>query len=399
MILKNKGKSKKSIITLYGEIVYSRTLLVPVDKENAKTLAGLQKEKSVCPLDGYLGVDKLPFKMTVKMMTAVAKEAVRSTSYERAAVVIREHLGVEVSVSTVRNVTDFVGNAVYYDDKIQAENAVKNARVKIDRRKKHRKADDILYIEMDGAMFNTRSDNNGTSWMECKIGIAFHSKDLKIWTAKNGETRRQITKKKLVGYIGNYKVFKNHILALADQYGYKYCSRIVVISDGADWIHRLTEELFPDSVHILDLSHVKEHVSEYGKWLWNDEAKAEEWISNINEMIEESRIGEVLSLLEPYKDKKCPANVSNLYTYIQNHRECMDYKFYRQKGYFVGSGASESANKYTMQNRMKLQGMRWNKESGQNMLSLKTRLESNCWSEVEPLVKKYCNSMYDVKTD
>lgn len=399
MILKNKGKSRKSIITLYGEIVYSRTLLVPAGKESEKNLARLQKWKSVCPLDEYLGVDKLPFKMTVKMMAAVAKEAVRSTSYERAAVVIREHLGVEVSASTVRSVTDYVGDAVYSDDKTRAENAQKNASVKIDKRKKRRKADDILYIEMDGAMFNTRSDNNGTSWMECKIGIAFHSKDLKAWVSKNGETRRQITKKRLVGYIGNYKIFKSHILALAERYDYKYCSKIVVISDGADWIRRLTKELFPDSVHILDLSHVKEHVGEYGKWLLGDGTQAADWITNINEMIEDSRMEEVLSLLEPYKDKKCPANISNLHTYIQNHKECMDYKHYRQQGYFVGSGASESANKYAMQNRMKLQGMRWNKECGQNMLALKTRLESDCWSEVESLIKSYCKFTENINMD
>ena len=66
----------------------------------------------------------------------------------------------------------------------------------------------------------------------------------------------------------------------------------------------------------------------------------------------------------------------------------MDYGTYRKAGYFVGSGAVESANKYTMQNRMKLQGMRWNRETGQGMLSLKARLESGLWSEIEPLLRE-----------
>ena len=70
----------------------------------------------------------------------------------------------------------------------------------------------------------------------------------------------------------------------------------------------------------------------------------------------------------------------------------MNYKDYKDKGYFVGSGASESANKYTMQNRMKLQGMRWNVATGQGMLSLKARLESNCWDEVDPILR---NSLYN----
>ena len=68
--------------------------------------------------------------------------------------------------------------------------------------------------------------------------------------------------------------------------------------------------------------------------------------------------------------------IQNPYTYIENHKSCMDYGAFREAGYFVGSGAIESVNKYTMQNRMKLQGMRWNRETGQGMLSLKARLES-----------------------
>ena len=68
----------------------------------------------------------------------------------------------------------------------------------------------------------------------------------------------------------------------------------------------------------------------------------------------------------------------------------MDYGAFREAGYFVGSGAIESANKYTMQNRMKLQGMRWNRETGQGMLSLKARLESGRWFEVEPLLRESC---------
>ena len=48
--------------------------------------------------------------------------------------------------------------------------------------------------------------------------------------------------------------------------------------------------------------------------------------------------------------------------------------------------AIESANKYTMQNRIKLQGMRWNTETAQGVLSLKARIESDRWYEIESLI-------------
>ena len=68
----------------------------------------------------------------------------------------------------------------------------------------------------------------------------------------------------------------------------------------------------------------------------------------------------------------------------------MNYPAYKQKGYFVGSGAIESGNIRLMQNRMKLQDMRWKLVSGQGMLSLKAKYESNKWGDVVSLMQKHC---------
>lgn len=391
-MLINKGYVSRDLITIYGKIRYKRTLLAPADPESAAILATLQKAKYVCPLDCLLKVDMLPFKITVKMMAAIAKEAVRASSYTCASQTIREHYKTEINIATARLVTDCVGAIVYADDKRRAAEAEKSLSVPFDRRRKRRKkVNDTLFLEMDGAMVNTRVTDGGTSWAECKVGIAFHSNDTRAWQTESGEIRRQILKKRIVGYIGNYNVFKYHLLAIAEDYSYRRCSQIVVISDGASWIQKIVNELFPEAVHILDLYHVKEHVHAFGKWIKSDDDEAQEWIDKINEMIEDSRTDEVLEILKPYKDAKCPVNVLNLYTYIENHKECMDYKAYRKANCYVGSGAIESANKYTMQNRMKLQGMRWNLDTAQGMLSLKARLESGRWYEVESLLQAHFN--------
>lgn len=391
MILKNKGAVSRTIITLFGPIEFSRTQLVPADEKSLNRLKELTGEKSIYPLDCYLGIDKLPFKITVKMMVAIAKEAVRAASYERASECIKQHYGVDIGDDTVRKVTDFVGNIVFTNDKDRAEAAAIHSNDQIDRRKIHKRNSDILYIEMDGAMVNTRIQIDGTSWRECKIAIAFLSEDLKSWKTRKGEIRRQILEKRLIGYIGSCHDFQNYVLALAERFEYKYRNQIVVISDGADWIQKIVESIFPQAIHILDLSHVKEHVGDYGHYLFEDESNCHIWIDKVIDLIENSETEQVLKMLEPYKSKKHPKNVLNLYTYIDNHKQCMDYKRYKEHGYFVGSGASESANKYTMQDRMKLQGMRWKTTNAQTMLSLKCRIESGCWLEVEPLVRTKCS--------
>jgi hypothetical protein len=390
VILKNKLRVAKKLLTIYGEITFTRTMLAPVNRSNAAALSRLCGAKNVYPLDEFLGIDGLPFKITVKMMASIAREAVRASSYQRAAEVIRDHYGVPISVTNVRLVTDYVGSVVYSDDTRKAEAAKASLDKPIDRRKKRRRPDDILYLEMDGAMVNTRIQTEDSSWKECKIAIAFHSRDLYTWVTGKNETRRQITRKRLIGYIGDYQTFKYYLLAIAREYEYQYCSKVVVISDGAKWIQTIVRELFPDAIHILDLSHVKEKIGKFGSQFFHKKKDADMWITVINNLIEAGRIDEALAYMEPIKGETFTDGLQNPHTYIENHKSCMDYGAYREAGYFVGSGAAESANKYTMQNRMKLQGMRWNRETGQGMLSLKARLESGRWFEVEPLLRQRC---------
>ena len=57
----------------------------------------------------------------------------------------------------------------------------------------------------------------------------------------------------------------------------------------------------------------------------------------------------------------------------------------------------ESANIYMMQNRMKLQGMRWNVETGRNMLCLKSYHESHAWNCVEDALAVGCISVEEPK--
>jgi hypothetical protein len=47
------------------------------------------------------------------------------------------------------------------------------------------------------------------------------------------------------------------------------------------------------------------------------------------------------------------------HTYLFNNKNFMRYPEYRKKGYYIGSGAIESADKYVVANRMRMAGTRW----------------------------------------
>jgi hypothetical protein len=93
----------------------------------------------------------------------------------------------------------------------------------------------------------------------------------------------------------------------------------------------------------------------------------------------ESKTGEVLNRLEPYKDHKLPPGTVNPYTYIQHNRNKVDYAEYQRRGYYIGSGPIESANKTVVQKRCKQAGMMWNETNAQYMLTLKSKEESGPW--------------------
>ena len=73
----------------------------------------------------------------------------------------------------------------------------------------------------------------------------------------------------------------------------------------------------------------------------------------------------------------CPEN--KILSYATTNRE--GYREYKSKGYFCGSGAVESGNKVVLQKRLKQAGMRWETETAQYLLTLKSKYESGRWEK------------------
>jgi len=391
VVLKNNANLTRKLIGTFGEIEYSRASLIPADQDSARTLWEKENRKSIFPLDCALGVDVLPFKISCQMMCAIAKEAVRARSYSDARINIEEKYHVEMSSVQVEKVTDYVGTLVYDKQLREAENAKTLSLKKVDGRLRRRRANDVLYLEVDGAMVHVRDKKGGDGWMESKHAIAFNSSNVHYYKSGDGEiSGHRIMERDFIGYIGSAEDFKYHFYALAKRNECDFCSELVVISDGALWIHDIVKELLPKATHILDLYHAKENAGKFAQAVKRGKIQKKQFADQLCSLIDKGNVTELLSVLEPYKDEKFPPGILNFYKYVENHKGCMNYPLYKSKGYFVGSGAIESGNIRLMQNRMKLQGMRWKLSNGQCMLSLKAKYESGKWDEVESLMRQHC---------
>ena len=68
-----------------------------------------------------------------------------------------------------------------------------------------------------------------------------------------------------------------------------------------------------------------------------------------------------------------------LYDYFDKNKDAMRYKEFREAGYYIGSGAIESANKYIITSRMKMTGCRWLIEKADQMIWLRAKYFEDHW--------------------
>ena len=333
------------------------------------------------PLDERLGITNLPYKMTKGLMLEAAYYGQNQSSFADASEMLEKALYMEINKETMRLVTEGIGRMAFEADTERAAHVLGNMHeieYSPDASKKG-----VLYIMTDGASVNTRAkDESGSTWRENKTAIAFTDKDM----IKRKDGSHIIVKKEYAAFIGSAEQFKGHVLNTAINAGYGKTRETVIIGDGAAWIRNMGRELFPEAVQILDLYHLKENIYGYAKYKFaNNEKEYVPWAELFIDKIEKGNAKEALQLLP--EEEKLPANVVNLRTYINNNIDRVDYPEYRKKGYFVGSGAIESANKVILQRRLKQAGMRWGVPGAQGVLSLRAKVESNRWvSDVKPLL-------------
>ena len=301
--------------------------------------------------------------MTPKTMLLVANVAINQKSYENAQQVLEKILKYKISDDTIRNVVNFIGKLVY-------EEGLKINKILLKEKydllnNNYSKSDEIFYIETDGNFVHLlNKGTTGSTWHENKIGLVFSTDNIETRSNQQGEIYRIINKKEYISYFCPVEEFKKYLycLALKNQY-YKF-KTCILISDGATWIKKFKKEYLPESIHILDYYHLVENTGKFAKFIYkSNELFAKETADRWCKLLRNSQYDQVLKELENFKDIKVSEGSVNLYSYIINNIDSINYRDYEEKRYIIGSGGIEGANKYVIQSRMKLSGMRWRSDT------------------------------------
>ena len=125
-----------------------------------------------------------------------------SPSYRDAARLLEEDHGVRLSDVLVREVTEYVGEIVLWEDRRLAELAVAAhdpSAIRSSKRGRRPKDGLTLFAKVDGATLNSLRDDGGTAWRESKLGVVFRSDELVEVAAADGGV------KDAEAWLGEYK--------------------------------------------------------------------------------------------------------------------------------------------------------------------------------------------------
>ena len=250
--------------------------------------------------------------------------------------------------------------------------------------KEEKSADSVLYSQVDGCYIPTDEE-----WKEVKLGRIFTSDDVKVKYSdfKGVAPRSTIESSDYLGYKGNNIEFTDRFDVLMEKrikQGYK---DVVFITDGEIWIDNWLQAKYKEHTCILDYYHATKRLADLAKSAFNSDKKRKAWLKEQKDLLLQSQSEKVLKNVDAIKrnSKTVREKKDKVQTYYQDNKYRMDYKYYLEQGWFIGSGAIESAHRNVVQHRMKLNGQRWGSKA-QPILNLRAANKSNKWDKIVQLI-------------
>lgn len=301
-------------------------------------------------------------------------------SFALASEQLREHYGIELDPSSVRQVV--LEQARRAEELVNKEHW--EAITSYQGEKRRRDGVACLIVESDGSMVRTgeleldpeggHSPKRGaikrrrqTQWKEVRLStVQAKGEDKKGYAAVLGFPRR-------VG---------EQMFALALSWGYGDNTFVHGVGDGAPWIAGQMAEVFPRVRYLLDRYHLLEHIYSGAAALPHSPEAVKDWVEKQVAHIDGGEVDEVIAECRSKAGSEpggTEGPLNGLARYIEHQREHLDYKRAREEGLPIGSGVVEGGHRYVIQARMKLPGTWWREESVNPMLALRTLRANRHW--------------------
>ena len=160
--------------------------------------------------------------------------------------------------------------------------------------------------------------------------------------------------------------------------------RLCMVCDGAEWIWKHVQTLFPHARQGLDYYHWAEYLHKMAKAQYVAPVHAQEWAEATLTRLYLGQVGQVLGGLrrmQPTSDDARKA-IDNCWVYLPDHRYRTHYRTLRRGGYPLGRGGMASANKCICHVRLKRSGAWWYEDRSNQMLALRCAQYNGTFDQV-----------------
>lgn len=172
-----------------------------------------------------------------------------------------------------------------------------------------------------------------------------------------------------------------------EQAGMDENTRIHGVGDGAIWIAEQYEKQFgTQSRFLLDFYHVCDYLAAASESCSASKTPTgkKKWMERQKKWLKENRHEQVLKNLQKYKEADGVADenapVRQCWRYLKNRQDQLDYQGAIEEDLPIGSGEIESAHRHVIQQRLKLTGAWWLKETASDMAQLRVTRANQQWN-------------------
>jgi hypothetical protein len=361
MRMDSRGRHRKGIQTILGEIGFKRSVFVCPDCGSSRR-----------PGDEALDVVDTLFSPGLRRLMARAGQ--RDT-FKEGRDDLKAFADVEVTAKEVERVSEGTGEAVELwhretqalalDVEVPAEAGA---------------GAPLLYLSYDGTGVpmvpwetsgRKGKQEDGTSkTREAKLGCVFTQSR----TDEQGFAVRDDASTSFVGAIESSETFGERMYAEARRRGLLDAEKVVVIADGARYNWEIAALHFHGCTEIVDLYHAREHLHDLCGLLSAKGSKAFHRLElQFRTWLDEGNVEKIIAksegLLPDHDEARKDAEKE--IGYFRNNAHRMRYGEFREQGFFVGSGVIEAGCKTVVGKRLKQSGMQWTVRGANAIIALR----------------------------
>lgn len=234
----------------------------------------------------------------------------------------------------------------------------------------------VQQLSADGAMVPLL----GGEWAEVKT-LILGSVEARSTTA--GELVVQTTDLTYFSRLTDAQEFGRLATCATHEAGTSRAGTVCAVVDGAEWLQGFIDLHRWDAVRILDFPHAAEHISTAVHAVFGPGTPAATaWLDQQLHELKHGDPDAVLAALAdlPATTPEAQKTRATVIAYLVKRRSQIAYADFRAKGYPIGDGAVESANKLVVEYRLKGSGMHWARRNVNPMVALRACACSDQWA-------------------